>query len=70
LAVQDAIEDGLYQARGATEEEAPEGGGDWRARVTYTMRSGDSTAIFKQAPEPLPQVRAYELLGLLPAAGN
>jgi transposase len=42
-----------------------------RARVTYGLRSGDSTPIFKQVPEPTPlQARAYELLGLLPVAGN
>jgi len=42
-----------------------------RARVTYALRSGDSTPIFKQVPEPTPlQARAYELIGLLPVAGN
>ena len=42
-----------------------------RARVTYSLRSGDSSPIFKQVPEPTaPQARAYELLGLLPVAGN
>jgi Transposase DDE domain len=42
-----------------------------RARVTYSLRSGDSTPIFKQVPEPTPlQARAYELLGLLPVARN
>ena len=42
-----------------------------RARVTYGLRSGDSTPIFKQVPEATPlQARAYELLGLLPVAGN
>ena len=42
-----------------------------RARVTYSLRSGDSTSTFKQVPEPtLAQARAYELLKLLPVAGN
>ena len=42
-----------------------------RARVTYALRSGDSTPIFRQVPEPTPlQARAYELLKLLPVAGN
>ena len=42
-----------------------------RARVTYSLRSGDSTSTFKQVPEPTPaQARAYELLKLLPVAGN
>jgi transposase len=42
-----------------------------RARVTYALRSGDPTPIFKQVPQPTPlQARAYELLGLLPVAGN
>jgi transposase len=42
-----------------------------RARVTYSLRSGDSTPIFKQVPEPTPlQARAYELIKLLPVAGN
>jgi Transposase DDE domain len=42
-----------------------------RARVTYSLRSGDSTPIFKQVPEPTAvQARAYELLQLLPVAGN
>jgi transposase len=42
-----------------------------RARVTYSLRSGDSTPIFKQVPEPTPvQARAYELLELLPVTGN
>ncbi len=42
-----------------------------RARVTYSLRSGDSTPVFKQVPEPTPlQARAYELLELLPVAGN
>jgi transposase len=42
-----------------------------RARVTYGLRSGDSTPIFKQVPPPTPlQARAYELLELLPVAGD
>src|SRR5215469_2299397 len=42
-----------------------------RARVTYALRSGDSTPIFRQVPEPTPlQARAYDLLKLLPVAGN
>jgi transposase len=42
-----------------------------RARVTYGLRSGDSTPIFQQVPEPTPlQARAYELVELLPVAGN
>ena len=42
-----------------------------RARVTYSLRSGDSTPIFKQVPEPTPlQARAYELIALLSVAGN
>jgi hypothetical protein len=42
-----------------------------RARVTYGLRSGDSTPIFKKVPEPLPlQARAFELIELLPVAGN
>jgi hypothetical protein len=40
-----------------------------RARVTYSLRSGDSTPIFKQVPEPTPlQARAYELIEVLPVA--
>jgi hypothetical protein len=42
-----------------------------RARVTYGLRSGDSTTTFQQVPEPTPlQARAYELLKLLPVAAN
>ena len=42
-----------------------------RARVTYSLQSGDSTPIIKQVPEPTPlQARAYELIELLPVAGN
>ncbi len=42
-----------------------------RARVTYGLRAEGSNLTFKQAPEPTPlQTRAYQLLGLLPVAGN
>ena len=42
-----------------------------RARVTYTVGSDGASPTFKQVPEPTPlQARAYELLGLLPVAGN
>jgi len=42
-----------------------------RARVTYGLRSGDPTPIFKQVPEPTRlQARAYDLVELLPVAGN
>jgi transposase len=42
-----------------------------RARVTYGLRSGDPAPIFKQVPEPTRlQARAYELVELLPVAGN
>jgi transposase/ribosomal protein L35 len=42
-----------------------------RARVTYSLRAGDSTPIIKQVPEPTPlQARAYELIELLPVAGE
>ena len=42
-----------------------------RARVTYALPSGDSNLTFQQVPEPTPlQARAYELLDLLPVAGN
>ena len=41
-----------------------------RARVTYSLRSGDSTPVIQQVPEPTElQARAYELIGLLPVAG-
>jgi hypothetical protein len=40
-----------------------------RAQVTYSLRSED-TPIFKQVPEPTLQARAYELIKLLPVAGN
>jgi hypothetical protein len=39
--------------------------------VTYALPSGDSNLTFQQVPEPTPlQARAYELLDLLPVAGN
>jgi len=42
-----------------------------RARVTYSLQSGDSSPILKQVPEPTPlQARAYELIRLLPVSGN
>lgn len=42
-----------------------------RGRVTYRLKAEDSSLTFKQVPEPTPtQARAYELLGLLPVAGN
>jgi transposase len=42
-----------------------------RARVTYTVGSDSASPSFKQLPEPTPlQARAYELLSLLPVAGN
>jgi transposase len=42
-----------------------------RARVTYTVGSDSASPSFKQVPQPTPlQARAYELLSLLPVAGN
>ncbi len=42
-----------------------------RARVTYALRTEGSDLTFKQVPAPTAlQARAYELLGLLPVAGN
>ena len=42
-----------------------------RARVTYAVRSDHTSPTFQQVPEPTPlQARAYELLRLLPVAGN
>lgn len=42
-----------------------------RARVTYGLKSGESTPSFQQVPEPTPlQAKAYALLALLPVAGN
>jgi transposase len=42
-----------------------------RARVTYAMKTDESSPTFQQVPSPNPvQARAYELLNLLPVAGN
>ena len=42
-----------------------------RGRVTYRLRSKDLDLAFKQVPDLTPiQVRAHELLGLLPVAGK
>lgn len=42
-----------------------------RARVTYTLKSDAAAPSFQQVPEPTPlQAKAYELLELLPVAGN
>jgi hypothetical protein len=42
-----------------------------RARFTYELRGECSSLTFKQVPEPTSlQARAYELLDLLPVAGN
>jgi transposase len=42
-----------------------------RARVTYGLRTEGSDLTFQQVPAPTAlQARAYELLGLLPVAGN
>lgn len=42
-----------------------------RARVTYALQSEDSSPTFQQVPDPTPlQARAYQLLALLPVAGN
>jgi transposase len=42
-----------------------------RARVTYGLKSEASAPSFQQVPEPTPlQAKAYELLDLLPVAGN
>ncbi len=42
-----------------------------RARVTYGLKSEESTPRFQQVPEPTPlQAKAYALLGLLPVAGK
>ncbi|MBZ5631174.1 MAG: transposase, partial [Acidobacteriia bacterium] len=41
-----------------------------RARVTYGLKSEESTPSFQQVPEPTPlQAKAYALLALLPVAG-
>jgi transposase len=42
-----------------------------RARVTYGLKSEESTPSFQQVPEPTPlQAKAYALLALLPVVGN
>ena len=42
-----------------------------RSRVTYGLKSDESSPRFQQVPPPNPlQSRAYELLTLLPVAGN
>ena len=42
-----------------------------RGRVTYRLKSEELSLTFKQVPDLTPiQARAYELLGLLPVAGN
>src|SRR5271169_2995784 len=42
-----------------------------RARVTYGLKSQESTPSFQQVPEPTPlQAKAYALLALLPVVGN
>ena len=42
-----------------------------RARVTYGLKSEESTPSFQQVPEPTPlQAKTYALLALLPVAGN
>jgi len=42
-----------------------------RARVTYGLKSEESTPTFQQVPEPTPlQAKAYALLELLPVVGN
>jgi transposase len=42
-----------------------------RARVTYGLRTDESAPTFQQLPPPNPvQARAYELINLLPVAGN
>lgn len=42
-----------------------------RSRVTYGVKSDKSSPTFQQVPPPNPlQARAYELLNLLPVAGN
>jgi hypothetical protein len=42
-----------------------------RARVTYSLKKDDSGPTFQQVPPPTPlQAKAYELLNLLPVAGN
>jgi hypothetical protein len=42
-----------------------------RVRVTYGVQWEESNLTFQQLPEPTPlQARAYQLLDLLPVAGN
>jgi transposase len=42
-----------------------------RARVTYSLKSDETSPTFQQVPPPTPlQARAYELLELLPVTGN
>ena len=42
-----------------------------RARVTYSLKTDQSGPTFQQVPPPTPlQAKAYELLNLLPVAGN
>jgi transposase len=42
-----------------------------RARVTYSLKADSSSPTFQQLPPPSPlQAKAYELLNLLPVAGN
>jgi len=42
-----------------------------RGRVTYKLQTADLSLRFSQVPEPTPlQAKAYQLLGLLPVAGN
>ena len=42
-----------------------------RARVTYSLKKDNSGPTFQQVPPPTPlQAKAYELLNLLPVAGN
>lgn len=42
-----------------------------RGRNTYRIKSDNAAPTFKQVPEPTPlQVRAYQLLGLLPVTRN
>lgn len=42
-----------------------------RARVTYSLKADQSGSTFQQVPAPTPlQAKAYELLNLLPVAGN
>jgi len=42
-----------------------------RGRVTYKLKSKDLDLVYKQVPDLTPvQLRAHELLGLLPVAGK